>query len=132
MRRVFDGRLSRLAAERTRFDSTMGLDRCTLRAWNSVCGLVRDGLVEAGIDPERAAALQLGGIAAHMTDHMLEGRCLEEDLAVSDHDGLAGIFTVKIRDIARRFRDGHEPDFASASLAELFAWCVARRDSCGG
>lgn len=132
MRRVFDGRLSRLAAERTRFDSTMGLDRCTLRAWNSVCGLVRDGLVEAGIDPERAAALQLGGIAAHMTDDMLEGRCLEEDLAVSDHDGLAGIFTVKIRDIARRFRDGHEPDFASASLAELFAWCVARRDSCGG
>jgi hypothetical protein len=98
------------------------------------CGLVRDGLVQAGVDPERATAVQLGGMAAHMTDiaDKPEGRCREEELAVGDHDGLAGIFTVKIRDSARRFRDGHEPDFASASLAELFAWCVARRGSCGG
>jgi hypothetical protein len=132
MRRVFDGRLSRLAAERTRFDSTIGLDRCTQRAWNTVCDLVRDGLVEAGIDPESATALQLGGIAAHMTDDILEGRRIDEELAAGDHDGLAGIFAVKIQNIARRFRDGHEPDFASASLAELFAWCVARRDSCDG
>jgi hypothetical protein len=132
MRRVFDGRLARLAAERTRFDSTVGLDRCTQRAWNTVCDLIRDGLVEAGIGPESATALQLGGIAAHMTDDRLEGRRVEEELAVGDHDGLADIFTVKIGDIARRFRDGHEPDFASASLAELFAWCVSRRDSCRG
>ena len=67
-----------------------------------------------------------------MTDDRLEGRRVEEQLAVGDHDGLADIFTVKIGEIARRFRDGHQPDFASASLAELFAWCVARRDSCGG
>ena len=55
-----------------------------------------------------------------------EVRRLEEDLAIGDHDGLAGIFAVKIRDIARHFQDGHELDFTSASLAELFAWCVAR------
>ena len=134
MPRVRDGRLARLAAERTRFDSTTGLDNCTLRAWNTVCDLVREGLVQAGVDPEGASAVQLGGMAAHMTDisDKPEVRRLEEELAVGDHDGLAGIFTVKIRDIARRFRDGHEPDFASASLAELFAWCVARRGSCGG
>jgi hypothetical protein len=130
MRRVFDGRLARLAAERTRFDSTTGLDRCRLRAWNTVCDLVRDGLVRAGIDPENATALQLGG----MTDiaGTLALQCFEEESAIGDHDGLAGIFAVKIRDIARRFEDGHKPDFTSASLAELFAWCVARRDSCGG
>jgi hypothetical protein len=132
MRRAFDGRLARLAAERTRFDSTTGLDRCTLRAWNTVCDLVRDGLAEAGIDPESATAVRLGGIAAHRTDDMLDGRSLEEQLTVGDHDGLAGIFTAKIEGIARRFRDGHEPDFASASLAELFAWCVARREYCRG
>ena len=132
MRRVRDARIARLAAERTRFDSTTGLDNCTLRAWNRVCDLVRDGLVQAGVDPERATAVQLGGMAAHMTDiadNPEVGR-RQEELAVGDHDGLAGIFAVKIRDVARRFRDGHEPDFASASLAELFAWCVARRDSC--
>jgi hypothetical protein len=72
-------------------------------------------------------------MVAHMTDiaDNPELRRLEEELASGDHDGLAGIFAVKIRDIARRFRDGHEPDFTSASLAELFAWCVARRGSCG-
>jgi hypothetical protein len=134
MPRVRDGRLARLAAERTRFDSTTGLDRSTLRAWNTVCDLVRDGLVRAGIDPESATAVQLGGMAAHMADiaNTPEMRRPEAQLAVGDHDGLADIFTVKIGDIARRFRDGHEPDFASASLAELFAWCVARRDSCRG
>ena len=133
MPRVRDGRLARLAAERTRFDSTTGLDNCTLRAWITVCDLVCDGLVQAGVDPESATAVQLGGMAAHMTDiaDTPELRRLEEELAVGDHDGLAGIFTVKIRDIARLFRDAHEPDFASASLAELFAWCVARRGSCG-
>jgi hypothetical protein len=134
MRRVFDGRLARLTAERTRFDSTIGLDRCTLRALNTVCDLVRDGLVRAGIDPENATALQLGGMATCMMD--IAGTPalwrLEEESAIGDHDGLAGIFALKIRDIARRFEDGHEPDFTSASLAELFAWCVARRDSCGG
>ena len=134
MRRAFDGRLVRLAAERTRFDSTIGLDNCALRAWNRVCDLVRDGLVQAGVDPESATAVQLGGMAAHMTGipDRPEVRRREEELAVGDQDGLAGIFTVKIGDIARRFRDGREPDFASASLAELFAWCVARRGSCGG
>jgi hypothetical protein len=134
MRRAFDGRLVRLAAERTRFDSTTGLDNCTLRAWDRVCDLVRDGLVRAGIDPESATALQLGAIAAHITDiaDKPEARGREKESAIGDHDGLAGIFAVKIRDIARRFRDGREPDFASASLAELFAWYVARRESCGG
>jgi hypothetical protein len=134
MRRAFDGRLVRLAAERTRFDSTTGLDNCTLRAWNRVCDLVRDGLVQAGVDPKSATAVRLGGMAAHTTDiaDKPEVRRREEESAVGDHDGLAGIFTVKIREVARRFRDGREPDFASASLAELFAWCLARRDSCGG
>jgi hypothetical protein len=132
MPRVRDARIARLAAERTRFDSTTGLDNCTLRAWNRVCDLVRDGLVQAGLDPENATAVQLGGMAAHMTDiaDKPEVRLLEEELLVGDDDGLAGIFAVKIRDIAQRFRDGHEPDFASASLAELFAWCVARGASC--
>ena len=134
MPRVRDARIARLAAERTRFDSTTGLDRCTLRAWNTVCDLVRDGLVRAGIDPESATALQLCGMATCMTDiaDTQALRCLEEESAIGDHDGLAGIFAVKIRGIARRFEDGHKPDFTSASLAELFAWCVARRDSCGG
>ena len=134
MPRARDTRLARLAADRMRIASTTGLERCTPRAWNTVCDMVRDGLMQAGIDPEIAAAVQLGGMAAHMTEFedTLELGRFEEELAVGDRDGLAGLFMVKIEDVAQRFRDGHEPDFASASLAELFAWCVARRDSCRG
>jgi hypothetical protein len=90
-------------------------------------------LAQAGVDAESATAVQLGGMAAHMTDtaDKPEMRRIEQEFAVGDHDGLADIFTVKIRNVARRFRDGHTPDFASASVAELFAWCVARRGSCG-
>ena len=91
-------------------------------------------MVQAGIDPACAAALRLGGTVADMTDpgEVLEAGRVAAELTAADHDGLAGIFAVKIGEIARRFRDGHQPDFASASLAELFAWCVARRDSCRG
>jgi hypothetical protein len=96
--------------------------------------LVRDGLVQAGVDAEGAVALQLGGMTARMTDIAEKPgmQRTEEELAVGDDDGLAGVFAVKIGAIAQRFRDGREPDFNSASLAELFAWCVARRGSCGG
>ena len=131
MPRVRDGRLARLTAESTRLDSTAGLDDCTLRAWNTVRAVVCDGLLRAGIDPACAAALREGG-AAHMTElgDGLEAWRGEEGPAVGDHDGLAGVFTAKIGEIARRFEDGHEPDFASASLAELLAWCLYRRGSC--
>ena len=134
MRRVRDTRLSRLAAERTRFDSATGLDCCMLRAWSTVCGIVRDHIVQAGIDPACVAALQLGGTVSVMADpgEVLEGACVAAELTAGDHDGLAGIFAARIGETARRFRDGREPDFGSASLAELFAWCVARRESCGG
>ena len=78
--------------------------------------------------------IQLGGMSAPMTDIADKPglRRGEEELAAGDQDGLAGIFREKIGDVARRFRDGCEPDFAAASLAELFAWCVARGDACRG
>jgi len=40
---------------------------------------------------------------------------------------LAGKFAAKIGDMARRYQDGSAPDFANASSAELFAWCLARQ-----
>jgi hypothetical protein len=36
------------------------------------------------------------------------------------------MFAAKIGDTARRYQDGSEPDFANASLVELFAWGLAR------
>jgi hypothetical protein len=134
MPRVRDARLARLAAENTRLDTTASLDDCTPRAWNTVCVVVHDGLVQAGIDPACAPALQLGKAVIDMADlgEMHELRPVQEGLGAGDHDGLAGIFAARIREIVRRFRDGHEPDFGSASLAELLAWCLSRSGSCSG
>lgn len=128
MPRVLDGRLARLA-QRARFDSTADLDECTTRTWNTVCAIVRDGLVQAGIDPACATALWLRAAEPPMAerDHKLDPGCLEEASAAGDGDGLAEMFAAKIGGIAGRFGDGHEPDFASASLAELLAWCASRR-----
>jgi hypothetical protein len=124
MRRARDDRLARLTAERTRRDSATGLDDCTPRAWNRVRAFVRDGLRRTGIDPECAAALRRGAAADQAAE--LDTR-LEDEPAVADPDGLAGEFRARIAGIARRFEDGHEPDFVSASLAELLAWCLYRR-----
>ncbi len=42
------------------------------------------------------------------------------------------MFAVRIGDTARRFQNGGgAPDFANASLAELFAWCLARGANAG-
>jgi hypothetical protein len=131
MPRVRDGRLARLTAESTRLDSTAGLDNWTLRAWNIVRAVVRDGLLRAGVDPACAAALREDG-ATQMTElgAGVEAWHLEDERDAGDHDGLAGVFTAKIGAIARRFDDGRQPDFASAALAELFAWCLYRRGPC--
>jgi hypothetical protein len=133
MPRVRDVRLARLEAERTRFDAAANLGQCMPMAWNTVRVLVRDGLVQAGIDPACAGALR-SGASAGMTelDDIPELHRLGEQLAEGDDDGLAGRLEGKIGDIAQRFRDGHEPDFASASLAELLAWVLSRRGSCDG
>ena len=88
---------------------------------------MRDGLLQAGIDPECAAALRRGAAADQVTE--LDTRFEDEPAAV-EPDGLAGEFRARITGIARRFEDGHEPDFASASLAELLAWCLHRRGTC--
>jgi hypothetical protein len=121
--------LARLTAAAARVDSATDLDRSALRAWVSVCAVVRDGLTRSGIDPARARALRLGEAAAAQlaeSGGITDLRRADEELATSDHDGLAGTFAAKIGDLARGFQDGRDPDFSNASLAELFAWCLAR------
>jgi hypothetical protein len=114
-----------------RADSAEILDRCTLRALVKVCGLVGDALAQAGIDPAHAQALRLGE-AVELPPAGAEplpasgAREPSEGFAASDDDGLAGMLAAKMGDMARRYEDGSEPDVTKASLAELFAWCLAR------
>jgi hypothetical protein len=104
-----------------RDDAAAGLDRAP-RALGAVCAVVRDGLVRAGVDPARARALRLAPTVANDQNQSEE----VEEFVVQDADSLAGIFAERIGELVHRYQDGHEPDFASASLAELLAWCLAR------
>jgi hypothetical protein len=51
----------------------------------------------------------------------------DEEFELTGSDSLAGKFATRIADSARLYEDGLEPDFANASLAELFAWSLAPR-----
>jgi hypothetical protein len=115
-------RLAQISAKTAaRDDAAAGLDRAP-RALGAVCAVVHDGLVRAGIDPARARALRLTPTPANDQNQSED----PEEFVIDDADGLAGIFAGKIAELVRRYRDGHEPDFANASLAELLAWCLAR------
>jgi hypothetical protein len=129
--RARKSRLVQLAAEAMRADSAQGLDRCTLSAWVAVVEIVREGLAAAGIDPARVGALRLIPPAASRQAADGAGALpLSEEIpefTLGDEGGLADAFATKIAALARQYEDGREPDFAKASLAELFAWCISRR-----
>ena len=132
MTRARDTRMARLEAPAARADAAEILDRCALKARIKVRALVGDALAQAGIDPACAHALRVG--EGTELGHAEVGplpaggaRAQFEEFAVSDDDGLAGVFAAKMGDMARRYQDGSEPDLTKASLAELFAWCLARR-----
>jgi hypothetical protein len=138
--RARDTRLARLTARGARADSAEAVDRCALRAWVAVRAVVNDGLAHAGIDPARARALRLAPHPGPLAPPSLtlprsrgregwgqsEPREPFEEIAASDSDGLASVFAAKIDDMTRRYQDGSAPDFANASVAELFAWCLAQ------
>jgi hypothetical protein len=130
MPRALDTRLARLAAEAARADSAKDRDRCALRAWAAVCAVVHGRLMQSGVDPRRVRALRSGTAAAAQLANLgdtAELRHADDEFAADDGDGLAAMFAEKIGKVARRYQGGQEPDFANASLAELFAWsCVSR------
>jgi hypothetical protein len=127
MPRAREDRLARLTAKNARLDSAADQNGCTLRARNRVRAFVRNALLRAGIDPECVSALKAKGAVDQAAEFDTK---LEKEPAVNDDGGLAGVFSARIAGIARRLEDGHEPDLASASLAELFAWCLYRRGPC--
>jgi hypothetical protein len=94
-----------------------------------VCAVIRDGLAQAGIDPAGAVSLRNGDAAAARLAELGDTPELERadaQLPASDDDPSAGIFAAKIGAMATRYGDAGPPNLATASLAELFAWCLAR------
>ncbi len=112
-----------MTAQAGRTASAEASARATLGAWAAVCAFIRESVAQAGIDPAQVGALRL----APPPDPLPDGEP-QEEFVLCDGDGLASVFAEKIGQMARRYEDGHEPDFANASLAELFAWCISREN----
>jgi hypothetical protein len=91
-----------------------------------------------GIDPTIAVSLRSGERAAAELAAIPDTEALRSaDLAIMRSDlndcvGVQSSFEKNIRRTAERYYDGSQPDFADASVMELFAYCVAREDLARG
>lgn len=111
-------RLARVEAGLARDEPVEANRRCLLAARARVRAIIRDRLAGSGIDPADVRALHIADDAAAEPDGISE----QQRPGMSEHRLIA-----KILGIAEQYQDGGAPDPARASLAELFAWCLAHR-----
>jgi hypothetical protein len=107
--------------------------RESLRLNVRVSQVIREGLIALGIDPALAVCLRRGDAAAAELADIPDTEALrtaDEAIVAADYVGTeeaAAQYHAKIERLAEPYRDGkHQPDFASASPAELMAFCVTR------
>jgi hypothetical protein len=82
-----------------------------------------------GIDPARAASLKRGEEAAAELAAIPDSeelRTADDAIARADvDDRVSAEFEEKMQRMVAIFLDGSQPDFAQASVAELWAYCKA-------
>jgi hypothetical protein len=106
-------------------------NRQMLRTRVKMHDFIRERLLEMGIDATLALALRRGEEAAAELAAIPDSLELQiaDQTAIhannsSDNDA-AGRVWAKIMSMAERYMDGRRPDFANASMAELFAFVLA-------
>jgi hypothetical protein len=135
MRRAREAQMARLAARSTAADDAAAWRRATLRARVKLGMVLRQSLVELGIDPATVAMLRLADEAARelaVTADGAEGLDAGAPPPVADApcgDGSAAAFEARIDASVQRYRNEPGIDFAQASLAEALAWCLARLEN---
>jgi hypothetical protein len=137
MPRPLDTRLGRVEGRRRAATAEHGAGsvrgRRRLRAEAAIGEVIREALAHAGIDPTNAARLCLADDAAAALAAIPDTPALRHADAndtppASPHGrARAHAFAPKILAMSKRFAGGPPPDFANASLAELFAWSLANR-----
>jgi hypothetical protein len=133
--RPLDTRLARVedrrAAAATETSVGAARQRRLLRAEAAIGSLVHEALARRGVDPAAVARLKLADDAAAALAALSD----TPELARADREALppvtarerasADVFAAKIIGMTRGFAAAPPPDFASASLAEFFAWSLA-------
>lgn len=140
MHRGRNARLDRMSRRAGDGDCTAVERRRLLLARAAIGAAIRSSLERQGIDPARAAALRVadeasaelaasGGLPSQPCAERPSGNHSRSDDPGSP-DGSASGFDGRIDRLVARYRGGlpTEPDLARASLAELFAWCIAAAD----
>ena len=110
-----------------------------VRARAAIAAAVRWSLLRSGLDPDRAPALRVcdeetAALAAVPdTAGSLPAEQRTPPCGGGAPAGAPSRFDAAIGRLAARYRDAGavEPDLARASLAELFAWCLARAEAAG-
>jgi hypothetical protein len=107
--------------------------RQSLRTCVKIHSLIRERLIAMGIDPTLAVSLKRGEEAAAELAAIPDTPQLQiADQAISSSSGDgSGRVRAKILNMAERYRDGGKPDFANASMIELFAFVVAAESEAG-
>jgi hypothetical protein len=132
MRRAREAQMARLAVRSTAADDAAAWRIATLRARVKLGTVLRQALVELGIDPATVKMLQIADEAARelaATPDGAEGLDAGAPPPVADDpcdDDSATAFEARIAGSVQRYRDEPGIDFAQASLAEALAWCLAR------
>ena len=128
MRRFLDTRLARVAKAKAPRDLIEARQRSLLRARAAVCGLLRERSVPPDAGQALAGAWQLGDAAAAALAGIPDTQDLRETdgaLLARDYAGTEESFEAQLWRLVQHYRDGHEPDTANASPAELLAAYVA-------
>ena len=136
MHRGREARLGRALARVLRPDQEAAEHRGALRARAAIGEAVRWSLAQIGVDPARAVMLRTADEAASELAAMSDTQEMwnddqkasqrDDDLSPDGDEWL----DEATRRLVERYRSGEfpAPDLAQASLAELFAWCIARHD----
>jgi hypothetical protein len=107
-------------------------DRQSLRTRATICEFIRQRFLIIGLDPALAFSLRVGEEAAAKLAAIPDTEVLrsaDEALTHSDLDdyGEAHSTGVKLERMAAMYREGLQPNFASDSVAQLLAFCIAMK-----
>ena len=127
--------MARLAARSTAAEDAAAWRIATLRARVKLGIVLRQALVQLGVDSATVAMLRIADEAARelaVTADGAEGPDAAAPPPAADDpcdDDPAAAFEARIDTSVRGYRDEPGIDFAQASLAEALAWCLARLEN---
>lgn len=132
MRHLRDRRLARLGARAVDAEMAEIHHRCGLRATAAIGAAVRCGLAAEGIDPARAVRLREADAAEAALAAIPDTAELQQADSEYDAREPGGVgdaldeFAAETRRRAKHYAADGALDLATAPLADLFAWCLAR------